>query len=414
MNVLMVCHHRRFKVYPRAGALAKHLARRGHRVTLLCISDHGCLSVKEEQWEGVRLVETPDLLAGSLRSGWDPWDTFRRIRFLRDDSSHYDIVHALETRPATIYPVLSLLRRRPTPWLTDWIDWWGRGGLITDRRPRWYQLLFGTLETYYEEAFRAHASGLTVISRDLAVRAQSLGVPADRICWIPGGANTDLFRPVEKQEARRLLGLPAGAPILVFSGVDVRIDFRLVLETFVRVRRQRPDARLLVTGGDLGPWAATARAYGILDGIVQAGLVPLPELPAYLSAADVLLLPFADRVANLGRWPNKIGDYMAIGRPIVTNPTGEMRRLLEQQPVGLLAAPEAEDMAAKVQWLLDHPAEADAMGQHARRLARTTFNWDHIIGRLERFYLQTIEHSNATPAMPTKHAELDWEHASDL
>jgi hypothetical protein len=43
------------------------------------------------------------------------------------------------------------------------------------------------IETYYEEAFRARAAGLTVIASALAQRAIGLGVRPDRICHLPGG-----------------------------------------------------------------------------------------------------------------------------------------------------------------------------------------------------------------------------------
>ena len=46
------------------------------------------------------------------------------------------------------------------PLITDWNDWFGRGGIITVLRPKWYRILFANVETYYEEAYRKKVRGL--------------------------------------------------------------------------------------------------------------------------------------------------------------------------------------------------------------------------------------------------------------
>ncbi len=53
-------------------------------------------------------------------------------------------------------------------------------------------------------------------------------------------------------------------------------------------------------------------------------------LPKYLAAADVFLMPYSNKISNVGRWPNKVGDYMCVGRPTVSNPVGEVKWLFEQ------------------------------------------------------------------------------------
>ena len=135
LNILMVTHHRRFKSRPRSHAMAKHLVQRGHKVTLIVIADQRKFGVVNSEWDGVQVIETPDLLWGQLRSGWDPWDLLNRILYLSHNHEHFDLIHCFETRPATIYPALLYSRRHDIPLVTDWNDWWGRGGLIDEVRP---------------------------------------------------------------------------------------------------------------------------------------------------------------------------------------------------------------------------------------------------------------------------------------
>src|SRR3990172_1332446 len=167
----MITHHRRMKADARPHAMARELVGRGHRVTLIVTADRRRARVIGSEWDGVRVIETPDLLWVRLRSGWDPWSLLNRAVFLRRDEWVYDIAHCFETRPATIYPALVYSSANNLPIVTDWNDWWGRGGIIDELRPKWYRFLFGGVETYYEEAFRTRGAGLTVISTALVQRA---------------------------------------------------------------------------------------------------------------------------------------------------------------------------------------------------------------------------------------------------
>jgi hypothetical protein len=172
--------------------MAKHLVQRGHKVSLIVTADHRKFGTGESTWDGVHIIETPDLLWGQLRSGWDLWNLVNRVIYLSQDKDPYDLVHCFETRLATIYPALLYCRQHKLPLLTDWNDWWGRGGLVDEVRPRWYRFLFGGVETYYEGAFRKQGSGVTLISSALARCAAGLGMPSKHICHLPGGTAPSL------------------------------------------------------------------------------------------------------------------------------------------------------------------------------------------------------------------------------
>ena len=45
----------------------------------------------------------------------------------------YDLVHSVDSRPVCILPALMLKKLRQTKLVIDWLDWWGRGGTITER-----------------------------------------------------------------------------------------------------------------------------------------------------------------------------------------------------------------------------------------------------------------------------------------
>jgi hypothetical protein len=102
LNILMIGHHRKYRNTTRAQAIAKHLVLRGHKITLLVTANERRFGIVESEWDGIRVIEAPDLLWGRLRTGWDPWNLAWRIAYLRKDTSPYDPVHCFETRSTTI------------------------------------------------------------------------------------------------------------------------------------------------------------------------------------------------------------------------------------------------------------------------------------------------------------------------
>lgn len=393
LSILMISHSRRFKIHVRGYAMARHLVERGHHVTIVVTADHRRLGIVEADWDGVWTVETPDLLWGRLRSGWDPWNTLNRVLYLRAEKRRYDLIHCLETRPATIYPALFFKSRHHLPIITDWIDWWGRGGIIDEFRPGWYRVLFGRIETYYEEAFRARAEGLTVISTALAKRAMGLGVEPVRILYLPTGSWPERFSVPDSAACRRRIGLDVTRPIIGYSSLDTHFDLALMIEALAQIVHQYPDTQLLITGNPPKAISELAQAYGVGQNLILTGFLPYEELPWYLGCANLFVMPFPEKIYNIGRWPSKVNNYMSVGRPTVSNPVGDIKGLFEKHNIGLLAKWDPQDFAQKIIFLLEHPDIAKELGENARRAAVTEYNWKVLIGKLEKFYYKMLNMS---------------------
>lgn len=392
LSILMISHHRRHKAHGRSHAMAKSLVQRGHKVTLMVISERRRFGVEETEWDRVRVIESPDMLWGRLRSGWDIWDMLNRMIFLSREKARYDLVHCFETRPATIYPALYYLKHHKIPLLTDWNDWFGRGGIVDMPllRPRWYRILFGWLETYYEEAFRKRGDGLTVISTALARRASALGIAQDRICLISGGAFPELVSMRSKEECRSRMGFSHSAPIICFSSGDSHIDMGPVMAAVANVAGKYPSVKLMITGKIGRHVLDQAEEFGIRQNLYLTGFVPFEELEWYMGCADVFVLPFPKTVYNAGRWPNKLGDYLCAGRPTISNPVGDVKTFFENNEIGLLADFDQNDFYAKIIYIIENPELALRYGENARKVAEDVLDWKIKVKELEDFYYRVI------------------------
>jgi len=391
IRVLLIISHMRHKIDVRGYPIAKYLQERGHDVTLMVTSDQRRLGIVEDDWDGVRTVEFPDLLFGKLRQGWDPWNAINKINYLNTNKRSYDLIHCLETRPATIHPALMYKKRNNLPMITDWIDWWGRGGIIDELRPSWYRTLFGSVETYYEEAFRTRAEGLTVISTALADRAVRLGVDPTRILHLPNGSWNTLFNVPDIEACRQKVGLDTTGPIIGFSSLDSHLDLSIIFESLRQIVQRYPGARLLITGKPSAKILKLAQACGVGDNLILTGFLTYEKLPWYLGCADLFVLPFSDKVYNIGRWPSKINGYMSVGRPTVSNPVGDINTLFKNHNIGLLAEWDPSDFSQKIIFLLENPEVAMEMGKNARKVSETEYDWAVLIAELEAFYYDILQ-----------------------
>jgi glycosyltransferase involved in cell wall biosynthesis len=383
LKILFVVHNQTRKggAYYRGVNLGAPLARRGHDVTLMSIHATARWSVVERELDGLKLVETPDLLWGVGRTGWDPWDTFRRTLWIR--RRKFDVIHTVDTRPAVSLPAWLGRKASGAAWVADWTDWWGRGGATSEREGLAVRLLVGPLEQYFEEKPRPHADGTVVISHALGCRAQSLGIVTNGILYLPPGADPGSLRDTSKTAARTKCGLDPGGPYIGYLGNIYQRDADLLFEALRRLKAA--NARLIMVGdpGCTVPGDLQRR-------VTITNRLPFEKMLDYLSACDVLALPLSDTIANRGRWPSKVNEYVAVGRPTVACDVGDVAGLLRDNEIGLLVPPDPVEFAARLDELLDDPVRAAAMGDRAREVARTSYSQEAFAEKLEVFYRKVI------------------------
>lgn len=262
MRLLFLNHNivRRGGTFYRAYHAGRYLVRRGHSVTLLSISAGKRWGFEREVSEGVEIIHTPDLLWGLGRSGWDPWDTINRVAYLRD--KHWDIIHAWDCRPAVILPALYARQQSSKlggKLVIDWCDWWGRGGTQSERPGRLARLLYGPIETFFEEAFRTQADGTTVASRALLDRALGLGVSSEPLLVLPGGSDTDVVHPIELSAACAQIGISTSEWIVGYMGALPAREVDLLASALTMARSQIPNLRFLAIGVSIAGSSSSLR-----------------------------------------------------------------------------------------------------------------------------------------------------------
>ncbi len=370
--------------YHRCFLLAKELVLQGHELTLLTNSPTGRIKYREYSEDKVKIVETPDLLWGNLRTGWDPLNVIRRCAYLRD--KQYDLIHAFDTRPTVIIPALFYKKfKKNIPLVIDWSDWWGKGGAITLRPNKALNTLFSPIETFFEEYFRKFADYTTVASNRLFDRAKRLGITKGKIMIIPNGSDIRAIYPSDKTEERRKLRLPLNVKICIFPGF-VLYDLKMVLDTFLFVHSQNPRTMLILLG------KYPKNIWKSYKSLINEGVILIREnadkqlLRLYLNASDVGLLPMANNLTNEARFPMKFGDYLASGIPLVTNNVGDVGKLVDKYKIGFLSRYTPNSMGNVILKIFRNPNKAKKIASQGLTFAKGKFSWKSVAKSVETVY----------------------------
>jgi glycosyltransferase involved in cell wall biosynthesis len=260
----------------------------------------------------------------------------------------------------------------------------GRGG----RRP-----LFWMYEETLGRALARRADRVCVLSRaqaeTVSYLASALRRDRSRVAETPNGVDVELFAPRPADPClRERFGIPAGAPLALFAGALDRAHWfkRLDLAIDALARGEDPSLRLLVVGGgeSLERFRALAAQAGVGERVHFADAQPHDALPAFLRAADFLVLPSSD----LESFGMVLIEAMACGTPVVATDLPGPAAVVRDGETGLIARRgDAGDLAAKVERMLDAGPEGRArMGAAGREDVVGRFAWPAVIDRVEAAY----------------------------
>lgn len=387
----------------RAYEMARHLVRAGHEVTMLAeIPNHpsGVIppQYRDKLFERER-VEGIDVIRVWVKAS--PEKNFRnRMLFylsymvgailagLLLARRRYDVIYA--TSPPLFAGgagvALSLLRR--ARFVFEVRDLWPEsavalGELRSQRAITW--------ATHLEKICYNRAVRIVVVTEGIERRLRERGLPADKLWLVPNGSNTALFqkRPEEGARLRCELGLE-GKFIALYAGIHGLAQGMETLVEAARLLQAESEIHFLFVGE--GPKKADVvalkKAYG-LDNLTLLAERPMAEMPAFLSAANVALVPLRRLELFQGALPSKMFDAWACACPVVLSIAGEAQRVMEEAQGGIFVEPEdAAGIAGAVLYLRDHPDEAARLGANGRRYVEKHYSRERMAQRLESLLLE--------------------------
>lgn len=196
-----------------------------------------------------------------------------------------------------------------------------------------------------------------------------------------GGVRTGDITPDEIRQFREAFQLNPTSPVLLvqaFTANTLKVQgLKIVIQALKLLKSSYPNIALLVTreGSYSDELKAFAQAEGVRDHIIFTGDVQNPFVP--ISICDVFIFP----------WLGKSGvglallEGMACRKPVVVTDVGYGSEAITDGENGLLVAPDAEQVAEKIDLLLRDREYAERLGRCAQATVEERFTWEQAAER---------------------------------
>lgn len=378
---------------------ASRLANAGHEVRILSRSPrNGARETTERQ--GVRIQHFPSDQRSLIRFVVSSILQARRTATRELVDADADVLNLHQ--PLSGYGVLRSPAGQRIPSLYSFhspapLEYRSRRGMTIHHRSGWVGWLGMALLWIIEGACLKCVSRIRVLSDFSADLLWKLyRIPSDRIVKIPGGVDTEQFRPAADRSAvRNTLGLPAkGQLLFTVRNLEARMGMDRLIRAMAIIRGQVPEVLLLIGGaGSLRDDLEALATSLDLNGQVRfLGFVPEEQLPLYYQAADFFILP----TRELEGFGLVTLEALACGTPVLGTPIGGTPELLLPLRSDLLfSGTEPDALAQRIlehyKQLTSNPNEYEMLRDACHRYALERYAWPSLVRTLEEVLLETAK-----------------------
>ncbi|HKS28045.1 MAG TPA: glycosyltransferase family 4 protein [Pyrinomonadaceae bacterium] len=325
----------------------------GYSVTLLCGHKEG--QPLEEEYEGFRIVRFKEPVGGTLHKAASllhHWATARKRAWEQAVTlfAQKNNIEALHVHDLPLVPTcLAAARRLNIPLVFDMHEIYPvmiRGRMPTAKGLRQklnsgiHSLLFspGWWDSTEMRAVE-HSDHIVVVIEESKDRLIRMGIPGERVSVVLNAEDIDSFLAIPEQST---IAEKYSGDFLVgyVGGVD---NPNRGLENLVRALplliERIPGTRLLIVGdGPLRPTIeALVQELGLSERVIFTGWVPFTEVPAYVKAVQVAVIPHIINEHTNHTIPHKLFQYIALGKPVVASDIAPVRRILDDTGAGIIA-----------------------------------------------------------------------------
>lgn len=258
-------------------------------------------------------------------------------------------------------------------------------GLLKNKKLIW---VFEGLEKF---AYRT-ATKISIIADQFAQNLINKGVPAKKLITIPNWVDTDLIRPLPKENSYfRTNYQLEGKFVFMYSG---NIGLTQGLETVVKAAKllvHVTDLVVVIVGEEkaIGRLQKFAKDLGA-NNLIVAPFQPREKLPEMLAAMDVGLVIQKQNVIAFNL-PSKIQPILSSGRPIIASVplNGTAADVVRSSGGGLVVPPEDVNALAGAMWELYKDREkAETLGKDGRKYALEHYSFQQALDTYENLFLE--------------------------
>ena len=212
----------------------------------------------------------------------------------------------------------------------------------------------------------------------------------ERVAVVPCGVDLDLFRPQDKEAARRALGYRDERIILFVGRIEPLKGIDILINAAAQLGEES-DFHVLIVGGDrrsrqqVSHLQELASDLGIGERVCFLGAVDHEQLPLYYNAADVCVVPSYYESFGLVAL-----EAMACGTPVVASRVGGLTGTVRDGETGYLISWRCpEPFAERLELLLGNEALRRRFGEAAREVVER-YRWANVAEAMVALYRELL------------------------
>ena len=230
---------------------------------------------------------------------------------------------------------------------------------------RWYA--FTDMQTQVAKRLKRV---ITVSENSFKDIAADHDVPTDKMHIVPVGVDPDLFQPVPGLERTKGMLITTASADVAMKGL------RYLLEAVAKLRTERPEITLTVIGKpkEGGSSEQTINDLGLADVVTFVSGVPDERIVELYSEAEAAVVPSLYEGFSLPAI-----EAMSCAVPLVATTGGAIPEVVGRDAETAFAVPpgDSEALAARIAFVLDHPAAAAEVGRAGRQRVIDHWSWRH-------------------------------------
>ncbi len=388
----------------------------GHDVTLLSHREEG--QPEREVIDGIDVIRQPLQNAHVGPRGWLNGGRYLLTHIHHTwlatiesilDSENIDVLHVHDL--PLVKTAITVGKRQTVPVIADLHENWPEAVRQYRTVDQWHRFLvepsylLGRIATPIRRLKRLERSCIRRVDRTITVAeeakahyVQECGADPYRVHVVPNVVKLDHFNPATAE--------PIGFEdefTLTYVGTlgGEHRGLQPVIDALPSLRDTIPEIRLLIVGsGDKYERVLQKRCRenDVEDTVTFTGWVDFEDVPRYIAASDVCLVPHRSTPHTETTLPHKLFQYMALGRPVIVTNVTPLARIVGREKAGIIVPPsDHQAIDDAVTELYNDPELAKSLGANGRKGVEERYNWSHASEALLETYRQVGGSPQTTP-----------------
>ena len=334
----------------RVNDIAFHLKELGHEVTVLTskpnypegkyFKGYGFWKKNRETIEGISVVRVPTIRRFNggtigIMLNYISFLYFSYFVALFRIKDNHDIIVGVQLTPATsLMPMVWIKNRLQIPVILWVLDLWpesyhANSSIRLNFVNRWIDKISGEI---YDSADTILVSS-NYFKGPIKERIEGL----KRFVFFPNWAE-DMFYKVQKVRESEMYSYPSGYNVVFTGNIGESQGFEDILGAAKFTAGEKINW-IIIGDGRKRDWVLDKVEEDKLTNVFLPGSFPIETMPHYLSRADSLLITLKKDDVFANTLPGKLQPYLTAGKPILGNISGEGKRIIEENNLGLATEP---------------------------------------------------------------------------